>query len=569
MYHPISLELKNYRIIPQRNVEIQPGTTAFIGPNGTGKSSTVSAMHFALTGIPLGDDDKKDLLRWHEKKGYVRHVFTYQGEVYTIERSLSGPSVVLRKGNDAFLSGKAAVDSFMEAVLEIPPSLLSSVSFIVQEGVDTELKETPAKRCEFFNKLARVDKANDILSRINKIKASLPAVSSVSFNDELEAVDRQLATAKQDLEAFKTYLAAITRGTVEKYEAAVVTSQKASLDTLRKEDELRKNAEVELKRLRAAPVDKPSMSKMELLYQLQGAVTVMTEAERRGAVITQPWEQAVKPVAQAAGVDAWRSFKGADQAKKEYAAQAAAYEAYVDSVNMIQSQIKALDDKKRDRATPSEIAEAKDYISAYKEGERLYTETEKQIAVVETNIQHYEKQLKQLQEQKAYAEVIERKRLELQRAADVFRKDALPKTVSSKLVCYVADRQERYRDWFSLRYKIRLDPDTFEIRVIDEEGTEHNFQSLSGGQRKIAAVTFRLAVADVMAGKFGFMVLDEPLAGVDEDGVNEFGSLLAVLGEQLRKEDRVLWVLTHDKSLFPENSRENGFTAFNAVEKFI
>lgn len=89
------LALRNIRSYGDKETVIpfSPGLTLFEGNIGSGKSTILNAIEFALFG--LGDLDVKHLLRYGAKTGEVALTFEADGEVYTIRRILkrSGKSI--------------------------------------------------------------------------------------------------------------------------------------------------------------------------------------------------------------------------------------------------------------------------------------------------------------------------------------------------------------------------------------------------------------------------------------------------------------------------------------------
>jgi len=74
---------------------------------------------------------------------------------------------------------------------------------------------------------------------------------------------------------------------------------------------------------------------------------------------------------------------------------------------------------------------------------------------------------------------------------------------------------------------------------------------LSGGQKALLAISFRLASYCMFANKQGVLVLDEPLAYLDADNVNNFCGLLGKLKEVTKSLDLQLFVSTHEKQTLP------------------
>jgi DNA repair protein SbcC/Rad50 len=89
------IEITNIRSYKEKtSIELPIGTILFQGDIGSGKSTILSAIEFALFG--LGDVDANHLLRIGESKGSVLLEFESGGESYTVFRSL------LRRGNKIF-----------------------------------------------------------------------------------------------------------------------------------------------------------------------------------------------------------------------------------------------------------------------------------------------------------------------------------------------------------------------------------------------------------------------------------------------------------------------------------
>ena len=89
------IEITNIRSYKEKTtIKLPVGTILFQGDIGSGKSTILSAIEFALFG--LGDVDANHLLRIGESKGSVLLEFESNGKTYDVFRSL------LRKGNKIF-----------------------------------------------------------------------------------------------------------------------------------------------------------------------------------------------------------------------------------------------------------------------------------------------------------------------------------------------------------------------------------------------------------------------------------------------------------------------------------
>ncbi|MFB0561081.1 MAG: AAA family ATPase [Candidatus Lokiarchaeia archaeon] len=93
-----SLRLVNIRSYKEENIEFPPRTTLFEGDIGSGKSTILLAIEFALFG--LGDQKGASLLRLGAKEGFVTFTFEMDGEQYEVHRKLvrKGKAVHQREG---------------------------------------------------------------------------------------------------------------------------------------------------------------------------------------------------------------------------------------------------------------------------------------------------------------------------------------------------------------------------------------------------------------------------------------------------------------------------------------
>jgi DNA repair protein SbcC/Rad50 len=72
---------------------------------------------------------------------------------------------------------------------------------------------------------------------------------------------------------------------------------------------------------------------------------------------------------------------------------------------------------------------------------------------------------------------------------------------------------------------------------------------LSGGQKVVLALAFRLAVNSLFAGEAGMMFLDEPTVFLDGHNVSCLGKVLAQLQAITRKRGQQIIMITHEEVL--------------------
>ncbi|MFW6110614.1 MAG: AAA family ATPase [Thermoproteota archaeon] len=89
--------LENIRSYESQTVNFPPGSVLLSGEVGSGKSSLLLAIEFALFGIKRGELSGESLLRRGKKEGKVRLDFTLQGKPVTVERNLTRVSSGVRQ----------------------------------------------------------------------------------------------------------------------------------------------------------------------------------------------------------------------------------------------------------------------------------------------------------------------------------------------------------------------------------------------------------------------------------------------------------------------------------------
>ncbi len=100
-----TLRLENIRSYTSETIDFPTGTTLFEGDIGSGKSTILMAIEFALFG--LGSEKGGALLRKGEPKGLAALTFSVDGQDYKVTRNLVG-------------KGKVSVQQDKEGILETP-----------------------------------------------------------------------------------------------------------------------------------------------------------------------------------------------------------------------------------------------------------------------------------------------------------------------------------------------------------------------------------------------------------------------------------------------------------------
>ena len=107
------MKLENIRSYQEQTIDFPLGTTLFEGDIGSGKSTILMAIEFALFG--LGSEKGGALLRTGSKRGSVTLRFEVNGEEYEVYRSLERKGRGIQQGDDGYIKTK-------EGILRLSPS---------------------------------------------------------------------------------------------------------------------------------------------------------------------------------------------------------------------------------------------------------------------------------------------------------------------------------------------------------------------------------------------------------------------------------------------------------------
>ena len=132
----ISLEVENFARHAQVRFEPKGNIAAILGGNGSGKSSLLTALEFALTGqLP---DPLETYVRQGEKTGWVEVHFSHQGRSYQIRRTLGKASKRTLTTPDEKLTGAREVDLKMSQILAVDKKTLGNAVFL-RQGALTDI----------------------------------------------------------------------------------------------------------------------------------------------------------------------------------------------------------------------------------------------------------------------------------------------------------------------------------------------------------------------------------------------------------------------------------------------
>lgn len=266
-----SLNLDNIRSYKRFQIEFPLGTSLFEGDIGSGKSTILMAIEFALFG--LGNQKGDSLLRKGSKRGNVFLEFETGGKNFQVERSLTrkDKTAPVRQGKSILnidgVTYQFSPTEIKEKILEIlnfnePPNPKSQ-SFIFRYAIYTpqeEMKNILSQKPDFRLQTLRrafgiedykiaIENSLLISNHLKEIKRFLDGqtVNLVDKNHELEELQENILKAKNDRDDIKIK--------ISKYESQF-NEEKSELEQLNSTEARIKEIKVQIPHLKNQIHDK-------------------------------------------------------------------------------------------------------------------------------------------------------------------------------------------------------------------------------------------------------------------------------------------------------------------------
>ena len=212
----LSLELKNWRSHSHTTLEFRKGTNLLIGIMGSGKSSILDAICFALFGTFPAIERRKasleEIIRLNEQDALVKADVEWNGIRYTITRELrkkksggADTDASISKDGKLIERGTKSVTNYVCQLFSVSFDLFSRAVYSEQNNIDYFLTVEPKKRKAEMDNLLGLDKFEDAransVTLMNRIKAEREAVAKniKAFEiTELENKEKELTIAVEE-----------------------------------------------------------------------------------------------------------------------------------------------------------------------------------------------------------------------------------------------------------------------------------------------------------------------------------------------------------------------------------
>src|SRR5512136_803966 len=159
------LVLKNFKRFRHEEIRFKDGITGILGNNGTGKSSIVQAIFFALYGVQatgISADYIVSSFASQKEKCEVRLDFRIGGDEYAVVRMFRKGKTVSHdasfyRNKKMMATGVSPVEVEVKRTLGMGPVDFKNTIYAGQKDLLTLLENTPGKRKEWFQKALGID----------------------------------------------------------------------------------------------------------------------------------------------------------------------------------------------------------------------------------------------------------------------------------------------------------------------------------------------------------------------------------------------------------------------------
>lgn len=209
-----SIELVNWKTHGKSTINFSKGTNILIGEMGSGKSSVMDAISFALFGtfpaIKQRRVNTKGLIRnkpLQMDKASVRLTFVVGKDTYTIERSLGlndAAKATIEKNGEYLQSQPQRVNEEIEKALKLDYDLFSRAVYSEQNRLDYFLDLSSSDRKKQIDGLLGLDKfalaGENLTSLSNRIKEMVAESEKTASGFEVDKAKSELDSLRDEYE---------------------------------------------------------------------------------------------------------------------------------------------------------------------------------------------------------------------------------------------------------------------------------------------------------------------------------------------------------------------------------
>jgi len=261
------IKINNIRSIKNLELILPQTTMLFFGDIGSGKSSVLKAIEFALFGILKSADLSGDsILRRGENKGFVELSFLLDGDRYKVKRGLSRSEEGRVSQTKGFLTVNDSQTNY--AATDLRRKILEALNYSVtryeraqsidlfrytvytpQESVKEILEADPEKRFEILKDVFGIEKYEVVLKNLNIINDHLRyKLKEIEIQiKQLEGIEDLLLQKEEEFKEQKIKVTDLERESTKKEKEIDNVQKKLDKIKAKREDLLKISVELENK----------------------------------------------------------------------------------------------------------------------------------------------------------------------------------------------------------------------------------------------------------------------------------------------------------------------------------
>jgi exonuclease SbcC len=215
------LVLKNFKRFRNEEIRFKDGITGILGNNGTGKSSIVEAIFFALYGIEKTGSLQSDYILSSfaspKEQCEVRLDFRIGGDNYSVIRTFKNGKTVankttFHKEGKLYATGVREVETEVKRTIGMGRVDFRNTIYAAQKDLLTLLETDPSKRKEWFQRALGIDYLNKESQNILRDRVDIKTGELQSLDGELRAMagrqsEEDLTNLRASLKKFHAMIA--------------------------------------------------------------------------------------------------------------------------------------------------------------------------------------------------------------------------------------------------------------------------------------------------------------------------------------------------------------------------
>jgi len=158
--------------------------------------------------------------------------------------------------------------------------------------------------------------------------------------------------------------------------------------------------------------------------------------------------------------------------------------------------------------------------------------------------------LKDIQATKNKAARVSNVITKLESVRTILHRDCLPRDVAKICIVKLLDDLNDILESFDSPFRAKT-TDNLGFRAVFFDGRDVPAEALSGGEKAIFAIAFRIVINSKFAGEAGLLCLDEPTAGLDKKNIGCLTVALDRLRYLSKSRGLQCLLITHEESLMP------------------